>query len=141
MTGVQTCALPISYEASLEENSGLRPWITCRSGFAGMQKYTRTWSGDNVSDWKTLKFNQFQGWSLGLCGIPFYGHDLGGFFGDIPSEELLVRSCQSAVFQPRFIIHSWRENGEPTEPWTYPNALPVIRYFIDEHYLFISEVK
>lgn len=129
-----------SYEASLEENKHLRPWITCRSGFAGMQKYTRTWTGDNVSDWKTLKYNQFQGWSLGLSGVPFYGHDLGGFFGDIPSMELLIRSCQSAVFQPRFIIHSWRENGCPTEPWTYPEALPIIRRFIYEHYKFMPYI-
>lgn len=129
-----------SYEASLELNNNLRPWLTTRSGYAGIQKYSRTWSGDNVSDWKTLKFNQFQGWSLGLSALPFYGHDLGGFFGDVPSEELLIRSCQSAVFQPRFVIHSWRENGEPTEPWTYPDAFPVIRKFVLEHYRFIPYI-
>ncbi|MCR5290783.1 MAG: glycoside hydrolase [Treponema sp.] len=129
-----------AFEASQELDKSRRPWLTTRSGYAGIQKYSRTWSGDNVSDWITLKFNQFQGWSLGLSGLPFYGHDLGGFFGDVPSEELLIRSCQSAVFQPRFVIHSWRENGEPTEAWTYPNAFPVIRKFIYEHYKFMPYI-
>ncbi len=27
------------------------------------------------------------GVGLGLSTLPFFGHDLGGFFGEIPSEE------------------------------------------------------
>jgi alpha-glucosidase len=69
--------------------------------------------------------------------MPFYGHDLGGFFGDFPVEELLVRSSQSAVFQPRFVIHSWREDGRVTEPWSYPDSLDLIRGHIREHYRFM----
>lgn len=126
-----------AYEAFKERDAEGRPWVYSRSGYAGLQRYARTWTGDNVSDWKTLRHNQYMGLSLGLCGLPFYGHDLGGFFGDFPPEELLVRSCQSAVFQPRFVIHSWREDGRPTEPWSYPSALPVIRGHIREHYRFM----
>ncbi|GHV94642.1 alpha-glucosidase [Spirochaetia bacterium] len=129
-----------SYEAFKEVNPDIRPWIYTRSGYAGIQAYARTWTGDNVSDWKTLKFNQYQSISLGLSGIPFYGHDLGGFFGPVPEKELLLRSCQSGVFQPRFVIHSWRENGEPTEPWTYPDIFPQVKYFIEEHYRFIPYI-
>jgi len=126
-----------AYEVFKEYDSETRPWIYSRSGYSGLQRYARTWTGDNCSDWKTLQFNQYMGLSLGLSGMPFYGHDLGGFFGNPPSEELLMRSCQSAVFQPRFVIHSWREDGKPTEPWTYHQVKNRIREYILEHYRFI----
>ena len=129
-----------SYEVFKEKSPHIRPWIYSRSGTAGLQRYARTWSGDNVSDWKTLKYNQYMSVGFGLSGIPYYGHDLGGFFGEFPEEELLIRSCQSAVFQGRFVIHSWRENGNPTEPWSYQSALHVIRELIREHYRFIPYI-
>ena len=126
-----------SYEAFKEAEPDARPWVYSRSGYAGLQRYARTWTGDNISDWRTLRFNQYMGMGLGLAAMPFYGHDLGGFFGAFPEEELLVRSCQSAVFQPRFVIHSWRQDGRPTEPWSYPDSLEAIRSFIREHYRFM----
>ncbi len=126
-----------AFEAFKEQRPEIRPWVYSRSGYSGIQRYARTWTGDNVSDWCTLKYNQWMGLSLGLSGIPFYGHDIGGFFGDFPEEELLLRSCQSAVFQPRFVIHSWKEDGRPTEPWSYPGSLETIRNFIREHYRFM----
>lgn len=129
-----------AYEACNEFAPGKRHWIYSRSGYAGLQKYARTWSGDNTSTWKTLKFNQYQGLSMGLSALPFFGHDLGGFYGERPSEELLLRSCQSAVFQGRFVIHSWRTDDTPTEPWTYPDALNTIRELIREHYLFMPYI-
>lgn len=129
-----------SKEAFEEFMPGKRGWIYSRSGYAGIQRYARTWSGDNVSDWVSYKYNQYMSVGFGLSGIPYYGHDLGGFFGDPPSEELLVRSCQSAVFQPRFVIHSWREDGNPTEPWTYPDALEKIKSLIKEHYKFMPYI-
>ncbi|MGE4585467.1 MAG: TIM-barrel domain-containing protein [Sphaerochaeta sp.] len=126
-----------SYEVFKEAQPHHRPWIYSRSGYASLQRYARTWSGDNASDWKTLHFNQYMGIGFGLSGLPYFGHDLGGFFGVFPEEELLIRSCQSAVFQGRFVIHSWREDGNPTEPWSYPTALDPIRSLICEHYRFM----
>jgi alpha-glucosidase len=126
-----------SFDAMKDSKPEERPWIYSRSGYCGIQKYSRSWTGDNVSDWTTLKYNQYMGIGLGLSAMPYFVHDLGGFFGKIPSEELLIRSCQSAVFQPRFVIHSWRKNGKPTEPWTYKTALEPIRSLIREHYRFM----
>ena len=123
-----------AYEACLEKNPSKRPWIYSRSGYAGMQRYARTWTGDNSSDFRTLRYNQFQGISLGLSGIPFVGHDLGGFYGPEPSAELLVRCAQSAIFQSRFVIHSWRENDEPTEPWKFNDVFPLIKQAMADHY-------
>ena len=129
-----------SYEVFKKKAPDKRPWIYSRSGGPGIQRYARTWSGDNTSEWKTLKYNQYMSVGFGLSGLPFYGHDLGGFFGDVPSRELLVRSCQSAVFQGRFVIHSWRANGNPTEPWTYPDALEPIKRLIQKHYYFMPYI-
>ena len=128
---LMSCA---SYEACMEKNPGRRPWIYSRSGYAGMQKYARTWTGDNTSDFRTLKYNQFQGVSLGIAGVPFTGHDLGGFYGPEPTPELLVRCCQSAIFQSRFVIHSWREDDEPTEPWKFTSVFGMIRDALWDHY-------
>jgi len=129
-----------SYEICKENKPKQRPWISSRSGYAGMQRYTRTWSGDNCSNWETLRYNQYMGVGFGLSGIPYYGHDLGGFFGDRPEEELLIRSAESAVLQPRFVIHSWRINGDPTEPWTYQNSKQKIKDLIKEHYRFMPYI-
>ena len=129
-----------SAEAFEECQPGKRGWIYTRSGYAGIQRYARTWSGDNVSDWVSHRNNQYMSVGFGLSGMPFYGHDLGGFWGKPPSMELLIRGCQSAVFQPRFVIHSWREDGNPTEPWTYPEALPHIKALIKEHYRFMPYI-
>lgn len=129
-----------SVEAFEEYDNSIRPWVYSRSGYSTIQRFTRTWSGDNRSDFKTLKFNQYQSISLGLSGIPFYGHDIGGFYGPVPTEELLVRSSQSAVFSPRFVIHSWREDDKPTEPWTYKQSFETIRNFVIEHYRFMPYI-
>lgn len=126
-----------SYDLLREAFRHRRPWVISRSGAAGMQRYARTWTGDNVSSFASLRFNILMGLNLGMSGIPFYGHDIGGFFGPRPSRELLVRWCQCGVFHPRFVIHSWNDDGSPTEPWTYPEALPTIRALIELRYLFM----
>ena len=129
-----------AYQACREKNPHIRPWIYSRSGYAGIQKYARTWSGDNSSNFRTLRYNQFQSLSMGISAIPFVGHDLGGFYGPEPSAELLVRCCQSAIFQSRFVIHSWREDDRPTEPWKFPEVLPLIREALLDHYRHIPYI-
>jgi len=129
-----------SYEALRKARPGKRPWVISRAGSAGLQRYARTWTGDNSSDFKTLRFNIAMGLNLGASGIPIYGHDIGGFVGPIPDEELLIRWCQSAVFQPRFVMHSWKSGGWITEPWSYPKAAPVIADLIRERYRFLPYI-
>ncbi|MCQ2411865.1 MAG: glycoside hydrolase [Sphaerochaetaceae bacterium] len=130
----------VAYEAFKEACPDNRPWNYSRSGYAGIQRYARTWSGDNTSTWTALKYNQYMGIGFGLSGMPFFGHDIGGFAGEVPEEELLVRASETAVFQSRFVIHSWRESGEPTEPWTYPDSTDVIESLIKEHYRYLPYI-
>lgn len=129
-----------SWDIFKETDSGKRPWVISRSGGAGLQKYARTWTGDNVSDWESMKYNLLMGLGLGLSGIPFYGHDIGGFFGDHPDEKQFIRWCQTAVFQPRFVIHSWNEDGRPTELWSYSESISVLKELVQLHYEFMPYI-
>lgn len=138
-------ALPVlmakaSYEALRAAHPGKRPWLISRSGYAGIQRFARTWTGDNVSDFRTLHYNILMGLGLGLSGVPMYGHDIGGFVGPKPDPELLTRWCQSAVFQPRFVMHSWKPDGSCTEPWSYPESTDRIVALIRERYRFLPYI-
>lgn len=103
-----------------------RPYVVTRSGMAGMQRYAQTWSGDNYTAWKTLRFNQKMGLGLALSGVSNTGHDIGGFAGPAPEPELLLRWVQAGIVMPRFSIHSWNTDGTVNEPWMYPEATPAI---------------
>jgi len=126
-----------SYERLMERVPGKRPWVITRSGGIGIQRYARTWSGDNRSDWESLRVNLLMGSSMGLSGLPYFGHDIGGFFGEQPDALQFLYWCQSAVFQPRFVIHSWNPHGEPTELWSYPELLDSYLALVHQHYEFL----
>ncbi|MGH1560760.1 TIM-barrel domain-containing protein [Caulobacter segnis] len=103
-----------------------RPYVVTRSGMAGMQRYAQTWSGDNYTAWKTLRFNQKMGLGMALSGVSNTGHDIGGFAGPAPEPELLLRWVQAGIVMPRFSIHSWNTDRTVNEPWMYPEATPAI---------------
>ena len=133
-TLLMTCA---SYEAQQEYRPNERPYLISRSGCPGIQRYAQTWSGDNESNWKTLKYNIPMGLGLSLSGAPNTGHDVGGFAGHAPSPELFVRWVQNGIFHPRFTIHSYHSDGSVNEPWMYPETLPIIREWIEFRYRLI----
>ena len=103
------------------------PYVVTRSGMAGMHRYAQTWSGDNRTDWKTLRYNLKMGLGLALSGVSNCGHDIGGFAGRKPDAELFVRWVQAGILMPRFSIHSWNDDGSVNEPWMHEAALPTIR--------------
>ena len=57
------------------------PYIINRAGFAGIQRYAQVWDGDNLTDWRTVKFNIATILGMGLSGIANTGCDIGGFAG------------------------------------------------------------
>lgn len=126
-----------SYDEMLRHDPETRPWVVTRSGGMGIQRYARTWSGDNCSSWESLKYNTLMGVSFGLSGFPFFGHDVGGFYGPRPDPEQFLRWCQAAVFQPRFVVHSWKGDGEQTELWSYGDLTPALRSLVLQHYEFM----
>ena len=115
-----------SRAAQVAAAPGKRPYVVSRSGMAGLQRYAQTWSGDNRTEWKTIRYNARMSVGLALSGISNNGHDVGGFSGPAPSPELLVRWVQAGVLMPRFSIHSWNDDCTVNEPWMYPEALPAI---------------
>src|SRR2546423_1531693 len=98
-----------------------------RTGLPGIQRYAQTWSGDNTTNWHTLRWNLRMGLGMSLSGMFNTGHDVGGFFGPVPDPELLIRWTQSGAFSPRFIMNSWKAGGETNTPWLHPQALDAIR--------------
>ncbi len=116
-----------SYEAQTAYAPTLRPYLISRSGCPGMSRYVQTWSGDNRTNWTSLKYNIKMGLGMSLSGLYNVGHDVGGFSGDKPEPELFARWVQNGVLNPRFTIHSWNDDGTVNEPWMYPQITPIIR--------------
>ena len=116
-----------SFEAQKEFSPESRPYLISRSGCPGMQRYVQTWSGDNRTAWKTIKYNIKMGLSMSLSGMYNIGHDIGGFAGDAPEPELLVRWVQNGTFTPRFTIHSWNDDKTVNVPWMYPAYTALVR--------------
>lgn len=119
-----------SREAQVAYATGKRPFLVTRTGFAGMQRYAQTWSGDNATSWETLKYNIKMGLGLALSGVSNTGHDVGGFSGPAPDPELFLRWVEFGIFMPRFSIHSWNDDGTVSEPWMHPSITPHVRDLI-----------
>ena len=121
-------------EAVHETYDNVRPYIVCRSGHCGIQRYAQTWAGDNLTCWDSLQYNVATILGLSLRGVAHQGCDLGGFFGPAPEAELLVRWIQNGIFQPRFSIHSTNTDNTVTEPWMYSDCTDYIREAIRFRY-------
>jgi alpha-glucosidase len=119
--------LRASRRAQLEHEPDAPPFLISRAGFAGMQRYAQTWSGDNATSWETLKWNIPMGLGLALSGVSNLGHDVGGFSGPRPDPELFARWVGLGVFLPRFSIHSWNDDGSVNEPWMHPEIVDDVR--------------
>ncbi|SCF66127.1 glycoside hydrolase family 31 protein [Streptomyces sp. Cmuel-A718b] len=105
------------YEGLLRLRPEERPFLFSRSGWAGMQRYGGTWSGDVSTGWDGLRASLSLVVGLGLCGVPYSGPDVGGFDG-FPSPELYLRWFQLGAYLPLFRTHSAIDAGR-REPWEF----------------------
>ncbi len=122
-----------SFEAALKNGNGRRPFVLTRSGFAGVQRYSAVWSGDNTASDEGLLSSVLLNNQMGLSGIPFCGHDIGGFIGD-GSKELYQRWIQVGVFSP-FCRNHKGCGGPAGEPWAYGDEAEAIsKSFIEFRY-------
>lgn len=127
-----------SHDASLNVRPDKRPFVLTRSANAGTMRYAgSSWSGDNRTCWPTIKGNSLMGLNTGLSLIQSSGHDVGGFAGPAPTPEMFLRWVQLNIFTPRFCIHSVAIAERVTEPWMYPEILPLIRESIKRRYELI----
>jgi alpha-glucosidase len=94
-----------------------RHFVMTRAAYAGAQRYTSAWTGDNMSTWDHLRLSISMVLNMGLSGMAFTGPDVGGFAGT-PDGELYTRWMQLGSMLPYFRAHT--ANGTPAqEPWSY----------------------
>ncbi|WP_315079079.1 TIM-barrel domain-containing protein [uncultured Clostridium sp.] len=104
------------YDFINKSNSGI---TFSRAGFTGAQKIPAHWAGDEKSTFDAFKRNLCAGLNAGLSGVSFWGWDLGGFSGEIPTAELFIRSTEMATFCPIMQYHaeSKAEFNQDRTPW------------------------
>ncbi|MEU9977271.1 glycoside hydrolase family 31 protein [Streptomyces sp. NPDC051014] len=111
------CMARAAYEGLRELAPAERPFLFSRSGWAGVQRYGGTWSGDVATGWPGLRASLSLVLGLGLCGVPYSGPDVGGFDGS-PSPELFLRWFQLGAYLPLFRTHASMRAGR-REPWEF----------------------
>ncbi|MEF2966027.1 TIM-barrel domain-containing protein [Paenibacillus sp. M1] len=108
-----------SYYRFVQERTNGNGITFSRSGYTGAQQYPLHWAGDERSTYDAFRSSIIAGLTSGMSGIPFWGWDLGGFHGDIPTAELFVRSAQMAAFCPVMQYHAETkgEFNQDRTPW------------------------
>ncbi|WP_327313721.1 glycoside hydrolase family 31 protein [Streptomyces sp. NBC_01235] len=125
------CMARAAYEGLRELVPDQRPFVFSRSGWAGLQRYGGTWSGDVATGWPGLRASLSLVMGLGLCGVPYSGPDVGGFDGS-PSPELYLRWFQLGAYLPLFRTHASLRAGR-REPWEFgPEVLEHARVALVE---------
>ena len=113
-------AYPKAYGALLE-SAGKAPVTFSRAGFTGSQAHGAFWAGDENSTWEAFRWSMNAGLTAAASGIVYWGWDLAGFSGEIPSAELYIRSVQAATFVPIMQYHSefnhHRTPSRDRTPW------------------------
>ena len=129
-----------SLEQQRRSRPAERPFTVTRAGCPGVQRYAQSWSGDNTTGWHGLKWNLRTGLAMSMSGLYNIGHDVGGFWGPLPDAELLIRWTQAGLVHPRFIMNSWKPDGQYTSPWLHPAATPAIREAIRLRYRLLPYI-
>lgn len=116
-----------------------RPFVITRACYAGSQKYSTVWTGDNQSLWEHLRMSLPMLMNLGISGFSFAGTDIGGFGFDT-TPELLTRWYQASLFAPLYRNHS-SQGTRDQEPWAFDkNTEEIIKKYIQLRYKFIPYI-
>lgn len=120
----------------LKELTGKRPFVITRAAYAGTQKYSTVWTGDNQSLWAHLQMVVPQLSNLGLSGFAFCGTDVGGFQADT-TAELLIRWLEASLFVPLLRNHA-QMGTRYQEPWVFGQpVLNLYRKYLQLRYRLI----
>ncbi len=104
-------------EALERLRSNERSFVLTRSGFAGVQRWSSVWMGDNQSFWEHLEISLPMLCNMGLSGVGFVGCDIGGFAGNA-TAELFARWMQVGMLYPLMRAHSAMSTARH-EPWVF----------------------
>lgn len=123
----------------LKKLTGKRPFVITRACYAGTQKYSSVWTGDNQSLWSHLQMLIPQLCNLGMSGFSLAGTDIGGFGADT-TPELLTRWIEAAVFSPFFRNHS-AKGARRQEPWQFGDeVVDIYRKYVELRYRFLPYI-
>lgn len=120
------------FHTHAEKDLKKRGLVLCRYSGIGSHRYPAFFSGDAASQWEILKHEIDVSARGGNVGVNYLSHDLGGFKGAVPGEnlplvnpELYVRWMQFGALNPIMRIHS--DHGV-REPWKYgEKVLEIVR--------------
>jgi alpha-glucosidase len=122
-----------TYEGTRRLMGGHRPFVLTRATYAGGQRYSAIWTGDNQPTDDHMMTGVRLVSSLGLSGYPFAGVDVGGFAGD-GNSNLFARWIQVGAFTPFFRGHTMVDTKDK-EPWAHGEKVEEIsRNFISLRY-------
>jgi alpha-glucosidase len=122
-----------TYQGLKKYSHPKRPFVITRAAYSGTQRYTSSWTGDNVATWEHLWIANIQAQRMSMSGFGFVGSDIGGF-AEQPSGELFTRWVQLGVFHPFFRVHSSGDHGDQ-EPWSFDeDVTDIVRKFIELRY-------
>jgi alpha-glucosidase len=112
---------------------GEQPFVLSRAGYAGIQRYAATWTGDTPSTWDGLQQTLPMLLGLGLSGMPLVGSDIGGYSGHA-SPELYARWLALGSISPFARAHV--TSGVPSqEPWQFGTEVTrAARTWLDDRY-------
>jgi len=128
-----------TYEGLNRLRPNQRNWVFTRSGYAGVQRYASSWTGDNYSTWEHLALTPAMLLNLGLSGLAFTGPDVGGFSG-APTPELFARWISMGAFTPFFRTHSAKHTPDQ-EPWSYGSEVEdIARTYLGWRYRLLDYI-
>ena len=100
---------------------GKAPVTFSRAGFTGSQAHGVFWAGDEDSTWEAFECSIRAGVTAGACGVVYWGWDMAGFSGPLPTPELYLRAAAASVFMPIMQYHSeFNHHASPIRdrtPW------------------------
>lgn len=99
------------------ENSNSRPFLWTVMGWAGMQRYAVTWTGDQSGSWDYIRWHIPTLIGSGLSGQAYATGDVDGIFGGSP--ETFTRDLQWKAFTPVLMgMSGWSQNVRK-HPWAF----------------------
>lgn len=99
------------------KNSNSRPFIWTVMGWAGIQRYAVTWTGDQSGSWDYIRWHIPTVIGSGLSGQAYATGDVDGIFGGSP--ETYTRDLQWKSFTPVLMGMSGWAKAERKHPWWF----------------------
>lgn len=100
------------YTTAYRDFVGSSRVVFSRAGFSGQHTVPCHWGGDQQSQNSELVSVLKAGLSAAASGVVFWGFDLAGFAGPLPTLDLYRRATQMACFCPIMQWHSEPDGGQ-----------------------------